>query len=130
MHSQKRNIEVDGAKNAVIERAFCGPNGWHEHNLSAQQPTHAVSQQHDIGQRVLMRLDPVAETISGDSDVPSGAISRVNFGVNYMSVGEQNGQEAVDMRWETAETGFISHETVDEDAKKLSAFALLSVRRY
>jgi hypothetical protein len=68
---------------------------------------------------------PLAEIISRKTDISLRSVSGVDFGVNYVRLGQYHSQEVMHMRWETSETGLIAHEAVDVYQQQLPPLVLL-----
>lgn len=86
-----------------------------------------MSQQHDIGIVAFVWCQPRAEIIPSACDVSARAIAWVDLSVDSVCLGEQDGEQVVDMRREGAEGRLVAHEAMDVDAKELPAAVILGI---
>lgn len=61
---------------------------------------------------------PVAESISGHSNVLSRLVPRVDFGVDNMGRRQRRAQQSVHMSWETFEACLIAQKAMDVDKEQ------------
>jgi hypothetical protein len=80
-----------------------------------------MTQQHNIGVVTLVWGQPGAEVVARVCDIPARAIAWVDLGVNGVRLGEQDGEQIVDMRREGTEGCLVAHEAMDVDAEELPA---------
>lgn len=84
-----------------------------------------MSDQHDVGVLLLVRLEPGAELVPGHFDGLVGLVPGVDLGVDDMRLAQLFPQEVVDVRGEGAEGGVVSHEAMDVDDQQCPPVLIL-----